>query len=96
MPDDCIICGKWPEKDRWALRDDHVLTAGRRTDLRRVPAQLLVSDCRTARQPEQTLGPLGIPRANFVNLKTPISIGGPGPNSQEQGWIARADSVNIE
>jgi len=21
MPDDCIICGKWPEKDRWALRE---------------------------------------------------------------------------
>jgi hypothetical protein len=20
MPDDCVICGKWPEKDRWALR----------------------------------------------------------------------------
>jgi hypothetical protein len=19
--DDCIICGKWPEKDRWALRE---------------------------------------------------------------------------
>jgi hypothetical protein len=19
-PDDCVICGKWPEKDRWALR----------------------------------------------------------------------------
>jgi hypothetical protein len=22
MPeDDCIICGKWPERDRWALRE---------------------------------------------------------------------------
>jgi hypothetical protein len=21
MPDDCIICGKWPEADRWALRE---------------------------------------------------------------------------
>jgi hypothetical protein len=21
MPADCIICGKWPEKDRWALRE---------------------------------------------------------------------------
>jgi hypothetical protein len=21
MPDDCVICGKWPEADRWALRE---------------------------------------------------------------------------
>jgi hypothetical protein len=21
LSDDCIICGKWPEKDRWALRE---------------------------------------------------------------------------
>jgi hypothetical protein len=21
MSDDCIICGKWPEADRWALRE---------------------------------------------------------------------------
>ena len=21
MSDDCAICGKWPEKDRWALRE---------------------------------------------------------------------------
>lgn len=21
MPDDCIVCGKWPEADRWALRE---------------------------------------------------------------------------
>ena len=20
-PNDCIICGKWPEPDRWALRE---------------------------------------------------------------------------
>jgi hypothetical protein len=20
LEDDCIICGKWPERDRWALR----------------------------------------------------------------------------
>jgi hypothetical protein len=19
--DDCVVCGKWPEKDRWALRE---------------------------------------------------------------------------
>jgi hypothetical protein len=24
---DCIICGKWPEKDRWALRE--MLAQGR-------------------------------------------------------------------
>jgi hypothetical protein len=35
------------------------------------------------------------PRKN-CELERPISIGGPGPNSQEQGWIARADSINIE
>jgi hypothetical protein len=21
MSDDCIICSKWPERDRWALRE---------------------------------------------------------------------------
>ncbi len=21
MSDDCVICGKWPAKDRWALRE---------------------------------------------------------------------------
>jgi hypothetical protein len=21
MSDDCVICGKWAEKDRWALRE---------------------------------------------------------------------------
>ena len=21
MSEDCIICGKWPERDRWALRE---------------------------------------------------------------------------
>jgi hypothetical protein len=21
MADDCIICGNWPERDRWALRE---------------------------------------------------------------------------
>jgi hypothetical protein len=21
MSDDCVICGKWPERDRWALRE---------------------------------------------------------------------------
>ena len=21
MCDDCVVCGKWPERDRWALRE---------------------------------------------------------------------------
>ena len=21
LADDCIVCGKWPEQDRWALRE---------------------------------------------------------------------------
>jgi hypothetical protein len=48
--DDCIICGKWPEKDRWALRE--------------MIDSLPLDDeymRRIVEQPEQTFGPPGIP-----------------------------------
>jgi len=41
MADDCIICGKWPERDRWALpRDADRVAPARGTYLRRSPASV--------------------------------------------------------
>src|SRR5450755_3233739 len=41
-----------------------------------MPAQLLASDRRTARQPEQTLGPLGIPARELRPRRPKIDRGG--------------------
>ena len=56
--DDCIICSKWPERDRWALQEMlDTLPARRRTRLRRMLDGLLEKLRRRTRaeQPAQTL-----------------------------------------
>jgi hypothetical protein len=58
VSDNCIICSKWPQADRWALREMITeLSAAGGTGLRRMPANVLARAYQAAQGPDEALAP---------------------------------------
>jgi hypothetical protein len=76
MSDDCIICGKWPEKDRWALREMLDTLPLQGADLRRLLNGLLAKlgvARRRRRDGALTALPSAYPRTSEIAPKRTFS-----------------------